>query len=231
MGVCNAGFELGRNGATISAADQGDGDAWDLVTVGAGDATAIYDATHVALGAQAAKIATVTAASVVLRWDTKFGTLTDHFGRAYLYLTANPAAILSLLGANSDTTLAYRIRITTAGKVQLIDAGSTQRALGSVSIVLNQWIRIEYHVTHSTTAGFIEAKLFNTATSAVADETITSTGSFSTLASANRVQHGVLTSTANVAAFWMDQIQAGASAYAGPAAVGKASALLLGVGA
>jgi len=236
VGVCNAGFELGVNGATIgTTVVEADGDRFNQATV-PGDGTMIYDAARAALGSQSAKIATVTAGTPAFGWNENspvLGTLTDHYGRAYLYLTGNPSVNLAWLACQLTGASCSRIIVTTTGKLQINDSANTLAGgPGAVSLTPNQWVRVEWHFVHSTTVGMGEVKLFNTPGSATPDETITTPANKNMNSSANRVIVGIINSAANIGPYWLDQIVAGIQgAYPGPAPLGRPSRTLLGVGA
>lgn len=216
MAVLNAGFERGTSGATIATGDVGDLDAWDAVTIGTA-AAAIYDTAHAMFGLKAAKVSTgATSTNALLSWIAKLGTQTSHYGRVYLYLTANPASSVNVIVAPSGAVNNPSVQINTAGKLRLLDAAGAQQGISTNTISLNQWIRIEYHFVHSATVGQIEAKLFNTATSSTPTETLTSVATLNTNVSADRVRFGIVNNNANAGPFWLDQIQAGAGAYPGP---------------
>src|SRR6266498_1213143 len=120
MAVLTAGFELGTDQATIATGDAGNATAWNTVTIPAGG-TCIYDVAHAAHGTKSAKIATAGTAGVCgLLWSTALGTVTDHYGRVYLYMTANSAAQSTLVTVNSAGTVAAAVNITTLGKVQVV---------------------------------------------------------------------------------------------------------------
>lgn len=215
MAILTASFGQGTNGNTIASTDLGNQDAWDTVTIG-GTGTFIYDNTHANSGSLAAKV-TSTAGKAEGLWSTAFGTQTDHYGRVYCYFTANPAVAVQLVRANNGAaTLAGLIQVNTTGVVRCVAANATFQA-GTVGITLNQWIRIEYHIIHSTPAGgTVEAKLFNTATSTTPDETITYSNQ-GTSAQATQISFGN-DATNTPGAFWMDDIVANATAYPGPLA-------------
>lgn len=90
MAQATANFELGTQGVTIATSDAGSANAWDAVSIVASGA-AIYDNAHV-YQTLAAKLTTgATAGSTYLQWSAAtLGTLTDNYGRAYIYRTANP---------------------------------------------------------------------------------------------------------------------------------------------
>lgn len=212
-----ANFELGIPGAKVSAGGVGDSDAWTSVSSVLGDALRAYDTTQAAVGGQSCKMLTVTSTGTSMTWgpSADLGTLANHYGRLYLYLTANPGASVILVRCLNGVSAACAVGVTSGGKVFVSDQAAVTKATGSVSVALNQWVRLEWHVTHDVTNGVVEAKLFNTAASATADETITGAGSFSTLASADTIRFGVVNSVANAGPLWMDAIVAAAGSYPG----------------
>src|SRR6266542_7095508 len=106
MAIITAGFELGTDQATIATGDAGNATAWDTVSIPA-SGTCIYDVLRAAHGKKSAKIATAGTAGICgLLWSTALGTVTDHWGRLYLYSTANPGTQYILVSANSAGTIA-----------------------------------------------------------------------------------------------------------------------------
>lgn len=215
MAVCSAQFETGTNGNTISTSDAGSLTAWNTVSLGAG-ATAVYDNTHVHGGSLAGKLnggAGNTTAD--LRWTSgTLGTLTDHYGRAHIYFTANPDANFTFINYRSGGGGAAAIRLTTTGTVALLDSGGAARATTTASITLNAWVRLEWHIVHDAVTGSGELKLFNTADSSTADETI----SFSNQNTAANTDSVRFQNTRAAVTFWLDDLAVGLSAYPGPAA-------------
>jgi hypothetical protein len=206
MAEYTAGFELGVNGATIATSDPGDATAWTRIF-----GTHIYDNTHVAHGALAAKMDST--ANFGLIWDQTY--LTDFYGRFYLYATSNPSAntnVCSITGGGVTS----RIFVQTDGTIV---STATGNVAGSVPIALNQWIRIEYHFIASATVGLLEIKLFNTKESSAPSETIAPTANRNTGASApTELDHA----NGNAAAgwggnIWFDTIVTNATSYPGPA--------------
>lgn len=215
MAQATATFETGVAGVGLSTSDAGSATAFDNVTAFGGN-TITYDATHVANGTLACKPdATNNTASVaVFRWSTGIGTLTDWYGRVYLWADANPAGSYRFLADyNNDYP---QLRITSAGKIQAVDAGASQAVITTASISLGQWVRIEWHLIHSATVGQWEVKLFNTATSTTADETQTSTANLNTRASLADVAFGLNSGGSSAGPIWLDNVVAGATSYPGP---------------
>lgn len=223
MTLRSADFESGSNGNPVSTGDAGSADAWDLVTI-TSPGTLAYDNAHT-VGAMAAKLVASTAsAGIFASWIAAFGTQTDHYGRVYLYFTANPtdSAHAMIVEALTGATICGGWNVSSTGKLQVVSGTATVVKTSTTSIALNQWIRVEYHFIHSATVGQIELKLFNTASSTTPDETITATASMNTQASADRIRFGLAgASPSGYGTFWMDDIVAAATSYPGPAAAGN----------
>lgn len=210
-----ANFETGTAGNAIGTSDTGSSTAFDAVYASA--STTVYDATHVHAGSLAAK---VTAPGGVnsstgsgFSWTT---AATDHYGRVYLYLTANPTTSdMPIIQCSSPATRNARLDITTAGKIRYYDSPASGTNITTNTIALNQWIRLEFHFIHSATVGQIEVKLFNSAESTTPTETLTSPASLNTGASAGGIFFGTFNSVSNCI-FWMDDVVANATAYPGP---------------
>jgi hypothetical protein len=214
-------FDAGQaDGTTISAANSGGtaGDAFDTVTVGAGN-TFTFESDVVDHGSQAAKVVLAGAAHPTMEfiWNASMpGSLTEIWGRQYLYRTALPASSHKLIRFfnNASATNGF-ISINGTGKIQALDSVSAG-ATGTVTIALNQWIRIEYHLICSATVGFIEALLFNTKDSETPDETITSAANKNTLADVHQVHVGIVSSTDNGGGFRLGDLQVNNTDYPGP---------------
>ena len=209
-------FETGVNGNAITTADAGSATAWDAIT--AIGATPTYDNAH-AYDALADKmVLTGSTSEATISWNTAFGTQTDHYGRVYLWLDAAPSGgSIRLVHGTTGGSLAWRLLITPGRLIALIDStGSTMGQMTS-TVSTGQFVRIEWHVIHSTSVGQAEAKLFNNADSTTATEVLTSAASFNTLANSNAIKFGHGSGEATTATFWLDNIVAGATSYPGSA--------------
>lgn len=219
MGVCTADFERGVNGNQIAAADPGSATAWDSVNAPGASGFLHYDTAHAAHGKQAYKCGSgASAGTPNLIWSTALGTQsTTHYGRAYTYFTANPS--------QNDHGVSYQSgsafpgwRISTAGKVLLLNGAGATVGTSTTSINLNGWTRLEWKLIQGTgTTGFIEVKIWITPDSNLAPtETLTSAGT-NMLASVTVFRIGQEVSAANQGPAWFDDIMAGVTAgYPGP---------------
>ncbi len=224
MAQATATFEAGTQGATIATSDTGSTSAWDVVTLPAGTGSLTYDNTHI-YGTRAAKLtAGSTSTTAILQWSSAtLGSISDAFGRFYIYMTANPGNINNEIQFRSTGTVRARIRINTTGKLELINSLNAVVATSTNSVALNQFNRVEFHVTFSATVGFFEALLFTSPDSSTATETIGTGVSNLNLggASANEFLIGTI-STQTSWTHWLDNIVWGAASYPGPASSSSA---------
>lgn len=211
-------FNGGVNGSTIATANTGSGNAWNTVTIGA-SATVTYDDAQTHSGGLSMKIVEPgTAVSCSVIW-TGLGTITtDVWSRLYLYITANPGTTWQgLMNYRTATAaLCAQLGINTTGKLVGYNAAAGAIATGTVSISLNQWVRVEWRVVPSTTVGQLEWRLFNTADSIVADETV-NTGSLVLGANIDEVRHGIVTTPAPASyTAWFDDVAVRKDNWIGP---------------
>src|SRR3990172_6382388 len=173
MTQVSADFELGADGSPILTTDSGSATAWDVRDVPSGSIN--YDNAQVAHGTLAAEFA-CGAGTGRLEWTTALGTMTDHYGRIYLFMAGNPAANfrgpMRFMNGASEGMCAW---INSSGQFFARDAlGSTVGTMTN-AIATGSWVRFEWHVVHSATVGVIEFKLFNSSESTTPTETMTLT--------------------------------------------------------
>ncbi len=166
-------LEGGSDTTTISAANSGgaSGDAFTSVFGGAVTYSNLQKR-----GLLSMRMVDATGSTGV-RWTGLALGTADIWGRVYIYLTANiPGGTLVLLGNQAAAgTFGGGVVISTLGKLQAYANGVAVGTLGSTSVTLNQWVRIEVRIKPSATVGEIEWRLYNTADSTTIDETITTT--------------------------------------------------------
>lgn len=215
MAQATANFELGSNGSDILAVDPGSATAWDAVTNGSGTNILKYNNTH-AYGSLAAKVdGTVAGGSqLTMDWTTGIGTLTDWYGRLYLYATTNPSTSLRIC---RDINNNFPVFVDSSGLVSMLDQGGFA-VTTSTAISLNQWVRIEWHWLNSGTVGQVELKLFNSPDSVVPTETQTSAANRNTSVSTTELDFGI-NPGGSAELIWLDNIVAGATSYPGPVTV------------
>lgn len=216
MAQLTADFEAGVNGNNVLTSDTGSADAWNTSAV-AGSGTRTYDTAHPAFGSLALKLVAGSAGGTVVGWTTGIAAATDHYGRCYLYLTANPSGAHPIIQLSSASTRVVRIDLMSDGKLRMLDAPASGIQSSTNSVALNQLIRIEWHIIHSVTVGQVEIKLFNTASSTTPTETMTSPANWNTGAAAGGIVFGNPQTGATGHTIWWDSIIANAAAYPGHA--------------
>ncbi len=222
MAQVTATFETGTNAATIATSDTGSANAFDVVMINS-PATVTYDTTHV-YGALAAKIITGAGGSGYVQWSSaSLGAITDAYGRLYLWTASNPNSVNSLCLFRSTGTARCRLGLNTAGKLEVRDSTNTVQATSTNAIALSQWNRIEFHVTFNSTVGFMEIKLFQSADSSTATETLTSASNLNFGGgSSNEILMGWVASQNPTRTMWLDNLVWGAASYPGPASSSNA---------
>ncbi len=215
MAQCTTTFEAGVDGNTIAT---GEGNTpYDLAGKGA-SGTFTYSSTQ-KYGTLSAKVTTGTGAFQIIRWSTALGTLTDQYGRAYLFVPSLPGSAQAIImdSANGGNPR-WGFVLNSDGKITLRNGtalGSTQ-ASATVAISTNQWVRLEFRVISSATVGQMEIKLFNSPDSAVVTETVATTANLNTGANSTSIDFGANILNATAFTFYMDNIVAGATSYPGP---------------
>lgn len=215
MTQTTANFELGTNGVGVTAGDPGSATAWDSMDLVGGN-TITYDNTHF-YGTLAAKVDNTASnnSTAAMQWAAALGTLTDWYGRIYLYATSVPSSQFRLL---TDSNGNIPLFINSSGQIAMLDQGGFA-VTTTTPIATNQWVRIEWHWLNSATVGQVEVKLFNNPDSATATETQTSAANRNTSVSTTFLSFGLNDGAATPGPIWLDNIVAGATSYPGPVTV------------
>ena len=211
-------FETGVNGIQPAPADPGSATQWDNVTDTA-NSTILYSNTQAYQTLSCEIVCDSTGGITYVDWDQTTispayaGT---HYGRIYGFLPSAPDATVFWVRGLEGASRAWELRITTGMLIQLGDTGGTQRGITTIAANTNAWFRIEWRIVQSTTAGVIEVKLFNDPDSVTPTETVTSTGSFSTLTTTDRFRFGSVATAVPNLLLYMDNIQSNDTDYPGP---------------
>lgn len=217
--TCTANFELGVLGATIQTTDPGSATPWDAVTAGL-NSTPLYDNAHVHTGALAAKLQSGVPTPALSWTAASFGTLTEHYGRTYLYIGTRSNTISLFNFAKSGTNRCGAVMTQTNYNLNLRDAASTVRATSATVFVINTWYRLDWHVKHGTGVGSLfEVEIYIGANvdGNTPDDSVSMAG-FNIGADADTFNIGNL-SVGNSDIFWVDDIVAAAPNWPGPAGV------------
>jgi hypothetical protein len=201
----NYDFNGGTAAAAVATTDTGSGDAFDVITLTGG--TIAYDATQVAHGAMAAKFTFGTGICTV-QWSTKVGTITEYWGRIYIWAASFPAGGQPLVRARTSNN--GRVRVT-AGKLDIYDG--TTIVTGTVALATSAWNRIEFHINGS----LYEARLWKTPDSAGAPDDSITGSAFTSVGSITGVEIGFAGTPNPGTPFWFDDINVNATGWPGPA--------------
>jgi fibronectin type 3 domain-containing protein len=210
------GFEGGTNGAAITANNSGgaSGNAFNVASCTGGTLTYTSNADH---GTRAAAVSTNTTPCFLQWGSTSIPTAsTTSYGRMYVNLTSatGPTVALAKL-ANGAVARDAQIELTTAGKLAIYDANGTQR-LAFTNTVPSGWVRIEWKLVNSTTAGSLSVSMYS-GDSQTPLETHTVSG-INTGASFGALQVGsCVTTTSAPAPFRIDDVAYGTVGPLGPA--------------
>ena len=176
MTVLTNSLEGGTNGTTITTANSGgtSGNAADTVNHSSGTLQFSSSAAmHGSLGFVAATGATATNES--FEWNTSLGTVTTHYGRAYIKLSAAPGSNDAVVFfENSSGTFAGGIQVTTGRVLSVQNASFGTAGTFTTAMTVGTYYRIEWELISSTTVGQIVLNLY-VGDSATATETHTYT--------------------------------------------------------
>lgn len=209
-------FEGGTSGVTMTTGNTGgaSGDAFDFVTIGT-SATGAFT-THSAHGSLGAVVATgTTSATSFFGWNTKVGTTTAHYGRAYINLQGTPASSDAFIEWQNSGTFIGAIQLTTGRQLLIQNAAfSTVHTMTTVLTVGTKY-RVEWHLVNSATTGTLQVSLY-VGDSVTATETYTS-GSTNFAAQATQYQWGWNNGHANQPQVWIDDVAISTTGPLGPA--------------
>lgn len=211
-------FETGVNGAGVLSGDPGSATQWlevnDPVNV-----TVTYSNIQAYQDLSCAITCDATGGPGFVGWTP--ATISPaysgtHYGRIYGFFPSAPGALVFWVRGLESVSRAWELRITTGMLIELADNGGTQRGISTIAANTNAWFRVEWKVVQSTTAGVVEIKLFNDPDSVTPTETVTSTGSFSTLTTTDRLRFGSIATAVPNLLVYMDNIQSNDTDYPGP---------------
>lgn len=206
--------EGGTDTTAATTANSGgkSGDAWDAVEIG-GSGAITFDNDHAERGALAYKVVGDASANTMLTWNTKLGTLPELWGRVYVWLSALPSSAIGLVRVRNAGSQVARVQIDTAGHVEIRQANNNLLAETSAAVATGQWVRIEWHVRAKAANGTVEVRLYNSANSTIATETVSSTTA-TLLDNLTEVQTGHL-GVASPATLWLDGLAVSTEGWLG----------------
>jgi uncharacterized protein YjbI with pentapeptide repeats len=201
-------FEGQASGTAVSAANSGgsSGDAFDAVTIVSGGSAAFSNAQSMH-GAQALSVSTglTTTTGSFVTWSTSLGSVTTHFGRAYIRLTAAPATSDAIIEGMDSTTFAWAIQLTTSKTLAIQSSTFSTVHTMSTVLALNTWYRVEWEIVNSATVGQVVLSLYLGDTG-VAVESFTGSSNQNYLAATTSVNFGYINGHASQPQLFFDDI-------------------------
>jgi hypothetical protein len=210
-------FETGVNGAGILIGDAGSANAWNEAADPA-NVTLTYSNVQAYETLSCNITCNATGGQAYVGWlaatisPALSGT---HYGRIYGFYSAAPSA-LHFWVRGLEVGRAWELRMRSTMLIELSDQGGTTRGVTTIPANINSWFRIEWRVVQSVTAGEIQLKLFNSPDSLTPTETVTTTGSFSTLAETRSFRFGSTATNIPNLLLYQDNILVNDTGYPGP---------------
>lgn len=207
MTLFKQSFDLGTNGATLTAGNSGGTgvDAFGTPVV-VGTIAYIYDNSKSAHGTQSLKITPASGGSLALPWSGFSST--NAASSIYIYLTALPASDTYLIRFTQGGTRKVSMHINSAGKLRVVDAAATTLWTAASALVLNTWVRCELYATSDVAGSATVTAAYYPADSGTPYESVYTTSTASGGGAAfDAVTHGKTDTGTYATAFWMDSIQ------------------------
>jgi hypothetical protein len=222
-------FDGGSNGTSITTGNSGgtSGTAWNTV-----NGQWSFSSSQKHSGTLSGRLQRPEATTGYIAWTSgNVGNQSQLWGRIYVRSTAFGAGggNVELIKLRDGSSEIGEVRLTGAGVVRVQDADNVGTS-GDVTIATNQWVRIEFYYKAGSSNGEITARLYNSADSTTASDTISRT-SVNMGSRANGVEFGDQQSTvsADKDDLYFDNIGISTTSWMGPhlsaTAVGKSVAV------
>jgi hypothetical protein len=168
----------GSSGTAVSTANTAGPVQFSAVTV-SGTGASLNFSNAQKFSGSTALLATIgsVAGAAYPQWNLA-SAVTTCYARQFVYLPAAvPASGFRIFAYYDSTGSSHRasVFITSAGVLQTVNAAFAQVALGTHSIPTGQWARVEFDCTGDAAAGVVTTRLYLTANSPTADETLSNT--------------------------------------------------------
>lgn len=162
-----------------------------------------------------------TAGNAYVQWNASFAAIPDSYDRFFLRISAVPAFTNGVIATWYEDALVnnMKLRLNTTGTLSILN-GTTPVATSATALTPGQWYRIEVHAHASTTAAFMEVRIYADPASSSFTESFGSTTTFPGPGDIGAVLYG----PQGVSANWptssdfvdFDEIVSGASTWVGP---------------
>jgi hypothetical protein len=209
--------EGGTNGATVGAADSGNGDVLTTATPGTGG-TLQYDTTHAAHGTKGVKVATgATSTSAYMAWGSlSYATM---FARVNALFTALPTASAILMRGMAAGSQKFRVSVESAdGKIHIRDAANSQLAVTANTVQLNAFVSVRVKIVAGASAAWY-MHVYNTVDGVTVTETFSGSAGNFTAGNFDEQRFGTASNTASVVAYWLDDLAIDDTTDVGPALI------------
>lgn len=139
--------------------------------------------------------------------DVNLGVARRVRGRGYFRFPSLPPANLGPIQTISNTVLACRVQFTTSGLLRIVDSAFVEMAGSATPVPLNQWIRMEWRLVASTTAGQASLDVwFDPLSTGTPDISMSSAASFNTLGYFDKYDANIAFSAAQTYSMSVDEI-------------------------
>lgn len=186
------------------------GDAWTSVVINTG-ATAVYD--ELAGGLTWLRFSTTTNGQSRVEWTQT--AVPRSYGRVYIMLGTGTLGLHNFYAVRlrSGATQIARLSIGTGTKLQIRNTANSPTTSSVASIAENTAYRIEWDITSGAAADASVKLYLGEATTEI--ETLTATGANFGTGNIDLVDFGIMSSTLNHAAFWVNGFNSNDTAMPG----------------
>jgi len=209
----------GTNAAAVTSANTVGPNQFDTVTTSGAGNTITFDNTHFQTGTVSIKcLVGATSGTSYCIWKAAISgsPYLTMYSRMYLWIDALPTSntrLIAFLG--NASTLRGSLQLLTTGQLRTVNAAGSTIATSANTVPTGQWVRVEFDVTGDPTVGVLTARLYNTATSNTATETLSSTAQ-NTGGTIDEVRYGQSSAvTSNT--YWMSSLGVTNTGPMGPA--------------
>ena len=154
-------------------------------------------------------------------WTTTFGSPSTYYGRAYIYRTAAPGAIVRFFQQNSAANAnQWGLALDTSGNLLVRDVagGTTKLTVSGGALAANVWHRIEWKATWNGSSTTVDVRLYRDALASetTLDDSGTSTAITQAAAPGN-YKFGLVFSAGTTYDLYVDDYAVDANTWLGPA--------------
>ena len=210
--------EAGTNGSNVAPGSAGSGTDFDNVSIGS-LSTFMWDNSHPSHGSLAIKCQCGTTSTSAYGAWTAAGVLGSAqsvlYGRACLTVTSTPSAAVPFCRGLVSSANAFRVLLTSTGKISMQNASNAQVATGTITVPSNTPFRVEWQVSAGGTGAWA-LKWFSSVDSTTPDETFSGTSNFGA-GNFDEIRWGIGAAFSNVGPYWLDDQGLSNVGFLGPA--------------